>query len=922
MRPIQLAISGFGPYAKLTEIDFRQFGKGGLYLITGDTGAGKTTIFDAIAYALYGSPSGNNRDTSMLRSKYADASTPTFVELTFEYRGKTYKVRRNPEYERASKRGNGMTKQVAEAVFTYPDGKVVTKKNEVDLAVRDVLGIDRNQFCQISMIAQGDFLKLLLASTKERMEIFRNIFKTSFYSTLQERLKKDTSAIHDRRENLKQSIQQYIDGVECGLNDSCNEDLCKAKENDMFIEDVIHLIQTIINKDTKEEENIANEKHKLQADLDIVKAHIMKGEEINSDKKELLDIETNLRQSNQEKMKLELVGASIKEKQKEVDVYIKKIGSIQSSLQEYDETLDKKNVLSQNKRNIETLQNKIQEMKKEMNTVSSLIDEYTNELESLQQVGENILKYEMDYKQQEEELHQFHVLRSEIGSYTSIQKKYKEAIVRYEEVCCACLSFKKDYETKKRMYLDAQAGILADMLIEGVACPVCGSTSHPSLAQKPFNAPNQEDLDRAQHRWEQSAEQENRARENASRYKGTLVEKQKSLDKKIIELFHKEIELNEVESYISSKMKLVELDRQNTSHQIQKEKRKVSRKKEIEQELPIKNEKKKQLEEEIKSLSKEQAALLAESAIIEKNIHSLENKLEFDSKKQAMQEMNRLQRKIDDIIKSGEDIQRQLTSNKERIASLQATKNQLKKRLQEVEEIDLEQENIRLHVLQEQWNQNENKSKVIHSRILNNRKNLEHIEKNKKDLEQVEKQYSWMKSLSNTANGNVSGKDKIMFETYIQMNYFDRILARANQRLMIMSNGQYDLVRRKESLTRQGQTGLDLNVIDHYNGTERSVKSLSGGESFKASLALALGLADEIQSSAGGIQLDTMFVDEGFGSLDENSLSQAMKALTSLASQNRLVGIISHVDALKQQIDQQIIVKKEASGGSKVQIVV
>ena len=212
-------------------------------------------------------------------------------------------------------------------------------------------------------------------------------------------------------------------------------------------------------------------------------------------------------------------------------------------------------------------------------------------------------------------------------------------------------------------------------------------------------------------------------------------------------------------------------------------------------------------------------------------------------------------------------------------------------------------------------------AKTTHARISANQTALDNIKVRSGDLIATEKKYSWVKALSNTANGNIAGKEKVMLETYIQMNYFDRIIARANTRLMIMTDGQYDLVRRKEALNNKGQSGLDLNVIDHYNGSERSVKSLSGGESFKASLALALGLADEIQSSAGGIKLDTMFIDEGFGSLDEESLAAAMKALTSLADGNRLVGIISHVGELKQKIDKQIIVKKDKVGGSYAEIV-
>ena len=264
----------------------------------------------------------------------------------------------------------------------------------------------------------------------------------------------------------------------------------------------------------------------------------------------------------------------------------------------------------------------------------------------------------------------------------------------------------------------------------------------------------------------------------------------------------------------------------------------------------------------------------------------------------------------------------ELSGCNEKLASLKAAKEEISKRIGDEADIDLEAENEKLLAAKYTFEKLDLNAKTVHSRIGANRSALDNIKAKSGDLIKAENKLSWVRALSNTANGHLSGKEKIMLETYIQMNYFDRIIARANTRLMIMTDGQYDLIRRKEALSKSGQSGLDLDVIDHYNGTHRSVKTLSGGESFKASLALALGLSDEIQSSAGGIKLDTMFVDEGFGSLDEESLAAAMKALGSLAEGDRLVGIISHVAELKQKIDKQIIVTKDKAGGRKAEIVI
>lgn len=249
MRPIKLTVSAFGPYAGKTVLDLDKLGENGLYLITGDTGAGKTTIFDAITYALYGEASGDNRDASMFRSKYAEATTPTEVELVFSYAGKTYIVKRNPEYDRPKSRGEGYTTQKAEAQLTYPDGRVVTKQRDVDNAIRDIMGINRSQFLQIAMIAQGDFLKLLLAPTEERKKIFRQIFKTQLYQDLQDRLKKESGQLNDKCDAARNSIKQYIDGITCDENDVLCIEVEKAKNGLLPAKDVMDLIDRLLTQD-------------------------------------------------------------------------------------------------------------------------------------------------------------------------------------------------------------------------------------------------------------------------------------------------------------------------------------------------------------------------------------------------------------------------------------------------------------------------------------------------------------------------------------------------------------------------------------------------------------------------------------------------------------------------------------------------
>ena len=921
MRPIKLIISAFGPYAGVSEFDFDKLGTGGLYLITGDTGAGKTTIFDAITYALYGDPSGNNREVSMLRSKYADDVTPTEVELLFSYYGKEYKVKRNPEYERANKRGTGTTKQIASAEFTYPDGKVVTKIKDVDQAVKTVIGIDRNQFCQIAMIAQGDFLKLLLAPTKERMEIFRHIFKTELFSNLQEKLKRESGTLSDECTSIRRSIFQYINGIECDEDNVSIIEVDKAKKGYLSIEDTIALLEKLVADDKVEETKMAKQREAVQKELDEVKTRIGKAKDIEAAKKDLAENEKSFSNLSQQK---EAILKKVEEenaRQPQIQEYTETVAKIKALLPDYDEMALKKKTIEKVRLSVKMSEEKLMKLEESIQMLINEIASLTEEDKMLQKAGEQKIQLESHRSHLSEKADKLSTLQKNIDLLNSARKKYQVAIEVYNEKSKIAFEVDAELKMKNKAYLDAQAGILADTLEPGAACPVCGSTEHPQIAKKPDNAPAKEELDQLQDKLADANSNANVARENAGNLKGTMEEKEKGVCEETKNLlgvsFDEYVPLAIKDKIVDIESQMKEIDKQ-----ISVEKKNIQRKADIEVLLPKKNTALEKARKEISEIQEEINTKKVENQTLEARILELKEKLNFESKEKAEATMNKLLGFIDEIKKSFEAVQKELMKCKENLAALKSAKEEILKRLEGEADIDLERESEVQNVLAAKINTFSRSEKLIHSRVMANTKSLENIKAKAENLIATEKRYTWIKALSNTANGNIPGKEKIMLETYIQMNYFDRIIARANTRLMIMTDGQYDLVRRKEALTKQGQSGLDLNVIDHYNGSERSVKSLSGGESFKASLALALGLADEIQSSAGGIKLDTMFVDEGFGSLDEDSLAQAMKALTSLADNNRLVGIISHVGELKQRIDKQIIVTKDKSGGSKAEIVV
>ncbi|MDO5540478.1 MAG: SMC family ATPase [Eubacteriales bacterium] len=753
MRPLKLIMSAFGPYAGQTEIDMEQLGQKGLYLITGDTGAGKTTVFDAIVFALYGEASGSLRESSMLRSKYAKTGTPTFVEMTFLYGGKIYVVRRNPEYQRPKDRGEGLTTQKADAQLTYPDGKVVTKVKDVTLAVTELIGLNRSQFMRISMIAQGDFQNLLMAKTEERGKIFREIFHTKPYYNLQEKLKTDAAAKRGDYEEERRSILQLMEGVRTEDKDGQNVCLMLTEQakRSGSVENVPEFLKALsgqIDGDTGSQSRIENR---------------------------LMLLEEELAQIN------------------------RKLGAYEAAKRAAVQMQRAKEAIAVQEKKLPVLKevyDNLQKQKPQREALAIEIDRDEKRLDEEKTVGNTMNRAK-------------EALEKIQAEYCSFAEKMQEK--------------RRDYQQIERLFLDAQAGLLAQRLKEGEQCPVCGSTCHPKSAEMPEKAPSENELRREKASLDQLEAHtvllSGRAGEAKAKFEAASSEWKK---------------LNE--------------------NMIRPE------------ELRAKKQRKLQMEQEFSSARDDYEKC---AGILDRNRTLLE----------SLEGQHRETVDIDE-----EQLQLQRADLTDRKKSLQEEKEQARLRLQ------------------------------VNCRA------ARAIEQKFAAAKKAEQDYVKIKALSDTANAAVRGKDRVTLETYVQMTYFERIISRANLRFMVMSAGQYELKRKEEASNKTSQSGLELDVIDHYNGTIRSVKTLSGGETFQASLSLALGLSDEIQSQAGGIRLDTMFVDEGFGTLDEEALNQAMKALQGLTEGNRLVGIISHVGELKERIDRQIIVRKERSGGSTVSI--
>lgn len=920
MRPLKLTLSAFGPYAGKTDFDFDKLGTGGLYLITGDTGAGKTTIFDAITYALYGDPSGNNREVSMFRSKYADLETPTFVKLTFKYKDNEYTVKRNPEYERASQRGSGVTKQTAGVELTLPDGKVLTKTKEVDTAIKNIMGIDKNQFCQIAMIAQGDFLKLLLAPTKDRIEIFRHIFKTKLYSDLQNKLKQEASSLDNNCSKIRQSITQYIAGINCDESSLHCVQVSKAKNSELPIAECISLLENLLAEDSQSEEKTAEKILNIEKQADTIKLNIQQGESISRAKILLEQTQALLEKLSSEKITLAAALDDENKRSVEIEKLTKDSATISAQLPEYDELSQKQTALAKNISLIEQNNLTLNKAKTDIDTLKSQIESLNAEAKTLEKCGEQKIVLENNILSLNDRLLKLQQLLQSMETLKRNHEEHKKAVQIYKEKQANVDSLDASYKEGHKLYLDAQAGILAESLKENMPCPVCGSLSHPKKASKPVDVPTKDELDALQNRISAANKEVEHASQAAGKIKGIINEKMESTLTSIKELLG-DINMNSATDIAKENISELQSKIKSINSEIEQLSKNISRKDSIEKILPQSTKRLEELQDSINTISNTVTTYTSENKAIEERIADLKSKLLFSSKLEADAKIKSNNDTVLKIQNAIELATKRLNECNEKLASTTATKAELSKQLDGKEEINLENEKIKLNELEGNIRRLRAYKEEIHSRIVNNQSNYKNIKLKSDELIEAEKQYTIVKSLSDTANGNITGKDKIMLETYIQMHYFDRIISRANARLVIMTGGQYDLVRRKEAASKMGQSGLDLDVIDHYNGTERSVKSLSGGESFKASLALALGLSDEIQSSAGGIQLDTMFIDEGFGSLDEDSLAQAMNALASLASSNKLIGIISHVGELKQKIDKQIIVKKDKTGGSRAEII-
>ncbi|MBD5401782.1 SMC family ATPase [bacterium] len=908
MKPLNLVMNAFGPYAERVEIPLNTLGESGLYLITGDTGAGKTTIFDAIKFALYGEASGEYRKSKSLRSDFADKKNKTYVILTFLCRGEIYTIKRSPKTDDHN----------SEVEFTLPNGKVYTKEKETAEEIEKLIGLNKKQFSQIVMIAQGEFQKLLNAETSDRVEIFRNIFSTSNLQQFEKKLSEKFSSKNIEFLKLKERLIQFIEQISSEDNSDLTNEIesVVSSKNVYNMESLTELLKNQLKKDETDLKLFEKNKKSVKKDLENLNKDLGSAENIEKIKSEILNVERVILPEIELEYKIHLEKYERLEKQLPAQEKLKlEISKLESDLPKYLELKTFEDILTEyNDKNLNN-EAEIQNKDKEIDENKSSITAVKKELEELKTVEVTHTK-EVTLKQKlEDELEKILEIKTAISEINKNKQELKNIQNDIIELNKDWTEKNTEYSRLYTLFIEGQAGILATTLSPNVPCPVCGSVEHPSPAcKKNVESVTKSVVEQAQKALEKSKEILDKTTQVAVKLQSEIETSDKSVAKSFSKLLPS-ANIANIDTEVDNKVLKLEQEIKVVSENIQVLEKKVSLKNTLEESLKnleaslIKNEN--LYKEFVENKSKYEKIITENSA----KITAISSKLEYKDSQTAQ---NILQEKIllkNDFDTNFEKLKQAKENLDKEIITKKSSLETLKKQLKKAPKLNLDNLNEQITVLKEQESKLQISIDEIKTRYSMNTELNSNIEKTKRNLIESEQELKVLQILSDTANGKLSGSIRMTFEQYIQSAYFDMIIQEANKRFGQMTNFQYRLERKAE---RKGlaKVGLDLYVFDYHTGKYRSVSTLSGGESFKAALAMALGLSDVVQNYSGGIKIDAMFVDEGFGSLDEESLEQAMNTLYSLADGNRIVGIISHVGELRNRIDKKIIIKRGTKGSS------
>lgn len=1053
MKPIKLILSAFGPYAGVETVDFTRFNEQGLFLITGDTGAGKTILFDAICYALYGDTSGTYRNTKNLRSDYAEAQTQTFVDFYFSHQGKEYHVFRNPEYLRP-KRGGGTTSQKPDATLYRGEDTPIQGPSNVDRALKEILTIDSSQFKQLVMIAQGEFRELLNASTDKRTEIMRSIFQTENYKKMEGILANRKSKALGEKCRAEESILQYFKDAAPSHTPEIALKLRRLQEAHAASKQVrdgqllVGILAEAVEDDAQALDQWTEKLDAAQKELQNQREQKIQAEAINADlqafadrQREKAELDAQAETISQAESRLsrqKLATITVKPVYDTWQQEVRQVSSIQASkaqtetnvkrqeetakeaaeasealksneasageleqkaavIEKSKESYQKRDEALEAQRKNTELQSSLTAQQEELNArEKALQDEAENckeEISALASVPEDLIACGNDIANQSARNRKMQtVLEEKLPDWEELVAAAQEKQTLYTQISTDFIE-KEEARYQAEMELErSRAGILAQSLAEGQPCPVCGSVHHPSPARLSPSSMTDAAYKKLQKAAESARKEKDYAYSASELSRNTAQTARAALKREIVDLLQTEADdrsldalLSELKERLAAEIeKLNALQQKQT--QLEKDKARLetlqaSLKKIQEEDLPAVAKNKENLAEQLvrvrEALAAAEATLAGCSALEYADWAAAEKAINFfrenantlrDAYREAAATRDTENQKLFGL--NGQ--LQQLSSNLEAARQAEAEKqeafrNALAQAGFESEETFLEMvttqkaldetadrintyyADVRANavLLQAAQAKAEGKTRVdmdaliaalgeqeqvvsnlsdvtdlLKLRVKNNQSALDRIQEQLPNLEVWQQEYSLCEDLYQRISGGRTGTSKITLEQYIQASGFDRIIQSANRRLLPMSNGQYELRRQTRNQDKRSKTFLDLEVLDYHTGKSRSVGDLSGGESFKASLSLALGLADTVSASNGGVQMDALFIDEGFGTLDSNSIESAMEILFSLSGRNthKLVGIISHREEL-QRIPQKIQVTKDKKAGSTIDII-
>lgn len=993
MKPVKLVMSAFGSYGDLCEIDFTYVNRG-IFLITGDTGAGKTTVFDAITYALFDETSGGKREGDMMRSQFAGEEVPTYVELTFSYGGQQYTVRRNPGYQRPSKRKNKdgeytYTTETAAVELTLPDGTVFPgKSRETNEKIKEILGVDVSQFTQISMIAQGDFLKLLHAPSRERKEIFARIFDTKVYWQIQNRLKEQSKELYNSLEDNLMLINHELKGVVCpegiwrekqapreeawenrsekwapreetgetapqgipGWKDAWQEAVGRVETGKEEIFGLLHQMEAFLEE---QEEALKEQEAGVTEGLDRVKVAISRAKEINGQFQRLAETKASIETIEQKRgellKKLEEWNGYQEQLQEAGRTRLpqleQELAQAQNLAPKYDIYEQRKAQAGQLEKaktraaeNLARQQRQEADLKKQVEDLKASQKELQPGLEQLPL----LLAQEKDARQREAELLELRNRGQAIGQkkreLQTLRQQVAEALTGFEEKS-------REYERQNRRFIEAQAGLMADALAEGSPCPVCGSLHHPRKAELSGEAVTQSQVEETREIRDQAQAALDRERErfqkqnsqlegeiqvflsNGQRLFGeSFLREQSGVDGKSGALqppgangepgaFSGQEFLEQ--AVLECRQQLTALSAQRETQE-QRQRQYEAQARQLEQ-AEQRYAEILQQKETLSARSYEEA-LAYEKAL--QSLKELEETLTYPSREALRAVIDKLQKEKSQFEEKQRRVQETIRTLRQQMDKGDGALEEQKKNLAELKKSLDGKEPVDMALLQQQEQKGREELSALQEQKLTlvsvktgNRRAAAKLADLYREREGLKKTYGIAETLSRTANGNLLKQAHLDLQTYVQRRYFQRIIGEANRRLVKMSGGRFLLqCRDLAQLARQGEAGLDLDVYDLVTDKVRDVKTLSGGESFLAALSMALGMADVIRKSAGRVHLDTMFIDEGFGSLDDESRENAIRILQELAGETRLVGIISHVTELKERMDVKLVVTKNDKG--------